>query len=144
MKCSGYVLFAPLCPYSCPNHAFACSLSLALRGLDANDLSLCILLNCIRLRCRQAKLLAAAKFNALSDAFLGMKRAGKHDEEALKLSMKVLELNPEFYTAWNFRREFFSAQIKNCSGDEVKKVVTVGRAWHWLRCDERQRIYTTF
>jgi hypothetical protein len=81
----------------------------------------------------QAKLAAAAKFNALADAVLGMKRAGKYDEEGLKLSMKVLELNPEFYTAWNFRREIFSSQIKTCSDGGVKKVILFLRVGNLAR-----------
>jgi geranylgeranyl transferase type-2 subunit alpha len=38
-----------------------------------------------------------------------MKRESKHDEESLKMSMKVLEINPEFYSAWNFRRQILSS-----------------------------------
>lgn len=30
----------------------------------------------------------------------------QYDEESMGLAAKVLELNPEVYTAWNFRREF--------------------------------------
>ena len=63
--------------------------------------------------CPQAKLAAAAKFNALSSAMIEMKRAGKYDEESLKMSMKVLEMNPEFYSVWNFRRQIFSALTKS-------------------------------
>jgi hypothetical protein len=29
---------------------------------------------------------------------LEMKRAGKYDDESLKMSMKVIEINPEFLT----------------------------------------------
>ena len=50
-----------------------------------------------------------------------MKRAGKHDEGSLRMSMKVLALNPEFYTAWNFRRQILSSFIKT-SPETVKKV----------------------
>jgi len=57
----------------------------------------------------QAKEAAAAKFNTLSSAVLEMKRESKHDEESLKMSMKVLEINPEFYSAWNFRRQILSS-----------------------------------
>jgi len=80
-------------------------------------------LTCVRWP--QAKAAAAAKFNTLSSSILEMKRAGKHDDESLKASMKVLELNPEFYSAWNFRREIFSSQIKN-SAEGVVKVAYLG------------------
>ena len=34
----------------------------------------------------------AVKFNVLSGAVLEMKREGKHDQESLKMTMKVLEV----------------------------------------------------
>ena len=65
------------------------------------------------------KLAAAAKVNALSTAMLERKRAGAHDEDSLALSMKVLELNPEFYSAWNFRRQILSTRIRSAAGPEA-------------------------
>ena len=65
------------------------------------------------------KLAAAAKVNALSTAMLERKRAGAHDEDSLALSMKVLELNPEFYSAWNFRRQILSTRIRSAAAPEA-------------------------
>jgi len=53
----------------------------------------CDLFRCLRACCtRQAKLAHAVKFNVLSGAVLEMKREGKHDQESLKMTMKVLEV----------------------------------------------------
>ncbi len=86
----------------------------------------------------QAKAAAAAKFNALSASILEMKRAGKHDDESLKASMKVLELNPEFYSAWNFRREIFSSHIKNSAQEVVKVACLSMLGWVERGCDGRE------
>lgn len=41
----------------------------------------------------------------------GQKAAKEYDEVSLDLTTKALQLNPELYTAWNFRREVLSLGI---------------------------------
>ena len=42
-------------------------------------------------------------YGKLSAEVLGRRAAGRQDPESLALSAKLLELNPEVYTVWNYR-----------------------------------------
>lgn len=50
--------------------------------------------------CAQGQLLGQ-----LCNEVLTRRAARQYDEESLALAARLLELNPEVYTAWNFRRE---------------------------------------
>lgn len=50
-----------------------------------------------------------AHYRQLTDALLESKAKGIYNEEALANTTKLLSLNPEFYTIWNYRREIFDA-----------------------------------
>jgi geranylgeranyl transferase type-2 subunit alpha len=49
--------------------------------------------------------LQAALFGQLSKEVLDRRAAARYDPESLALSAKLLELHPEVYTVWNYRRE---------------------------------------
>ena len=49
--------------------------------------------------------LQAALYGKLAAEVLGRHAAGRHDEQSLKLSARLLELNPEVYTVWNYRKD---------------------------------------
>ncbi len=44
-------------------------------------------------------------FGQLSKEVLARRQSRRYDEESLGLAAKLLELNPEVYTVWNYRRE---------------------------------------
>lgn len=44
-------------------------------------------------------------YRGLSSQVNDLRAAGKKDKEALELNTKLLKINPEFYTMWNYRRE---------------------------------------
>lgn len=45
----------------------------------------------------------AALYGKLAAEVLGRRRARQYDAESLQLSARLLELNPEVYTVWNYR-----------------------------------------
>ena len=47
----------------------------------------------------------AAKYGKVVAAIRQRRAQKLHDVESLGLTSKILELNPEFYTLWNFRKE---------------------------------------
>jgi len=57
----------------------------------------------------EQKVANAAKFISykknLTDKALTKIRNNIHDEEGMELSQKILEINTEFYTMWNYRRD---------------------------------------
>lgn len=50
-------------------------------------------------------LLQAALLGQLLEKVLSARRAKQYDSKSMELSAKLLELNPEIYTVWNYRRE---------------------------------------
>ncbi|XP_021776371.1 geranylgeranyl transferase type-2 subunit alpha 1-like [Chenopodium quinoa] len=55
----------------------------------------------------------ASKLRALQSQFLNYHHSRNFDKEAVEISAKLLETNPEFYTAWNYRKlavEYFLSQ----------------------------------
>ena len=45
--------------------------------------------------------------------------ACSYTKEAIELSFKLLEINPEAYTAWNYRKLAFQHNIKELSDPEA-------------------------
>ncbi|KXN90513.1 Geranylgeranyl transferase type-2 subunit alpha [Leucoagaricus sp. SymC.cos] len=48
-----------------------------------------------------------AEYLALTDQVLSRKKQKYWSEDALELTSKLLQVNPEFYTIWNYRRNIF-------------------------------------
>jgi len=48
------------------------------------------------------------KYVALKDAVLAKRSTQALDEEAYQLSAKLLEINPDFYSLWNYRRDILN------------------------------------
>ncbi|KNA10205.1 hypothetical protein SOVF_146600, partial [Spinacia oleracea] len=46
----------------------------------------------------------AAKLRTLQSQFINYHHNLNYDKEAVEISAKLLEINPEFYTAWNYRK----------------------------------------
>ncbi len=51
----------------------------------------------------------AALYAKLQAGVLTRRAAGAHDTESLDLTARLLELNPEVLTAWNFRRDILAS-----------------------------------
>lgn len=58
----------------------------------------------------------AALFGQLSAEVLERRAARRYDAESLMLAGKLLELHPEVYTAWNYRREALQS-VNDCRHD---------------------------
>ena len=54
------------------------------------------------LAARAAKI---AKYNAAKGAFLTARANKQMDERSFQLTKTLIELNPDFYSLWNFRKE---------------------------------------
>jgi geranylgeranyl transferase type-2 subunit alpha len=54
---------------------------------------------------RQERLKKIAKYTKLSETVLGLRAAQVMTPEAFALTTKLLEINPEIYTLWNYRRD---------------------------------------
>ncbi|KAJ3284743.1 hypothetical protein HK104_009799 [Borealophlyctis nickersoniae] len=61
------------------------------------------------------------EYRALSDKLSEKRRNREFDDEALGLTTSIVSLNPEFYTAWNFRREILLETFKSLDEDERQK-----------------------
>jgi len=61
------------------------------------------------LAARAAKI---AKYNAAKGAFLTMRAARQMDERAVALTKTLIELNPDFYSLWNFRKEIIINMVE--------------------------------
>jgi geranylgeranyl transferase type-2 subunit alpha len=66
--------------------------------------------------------LQAALLGELLHKVLGARASRNYDPRNLELSARLLELNPEIYTVWNYRREALQPPISN-GGDEAVTVV---------------------
>ena len=61
-----------------------------------------------------------AQYRALSAAVMARRAARQYDEESLGLTGKLLENNPECYTAWNYRRELLGALLADKTEAETR------------------------
>lgn len=85
----------------------------------------------------------AALFGELCGRVLQARKDGDYGEESLKMSEKLLELNPEMYTVWNYRREYLEPVIAEGGEHAVQAVA------HELGLTERAlmknpKSYSTF
>ncbi|CAN6215935.1 unnamed protein product [Urochloa humidicola] len=63
----------------------------------------------------------AAKLRDLQEQVLRNHHSRTYTKEAIGLSFKLLEINPEAYTAWNYRKLAFQHHIKELSDPEAIK-----------------------
>lgn len=56
--------------------------------------------------------LQTAKYAKLTEVVLTRRQAKQYDAETMKLAAALLELNPDVYTAWNFRREALTETLQ--------------------------------
>ena len=54
-------------------------------------------------------------FGRLCDEVLRRRAAGRTDAESVTLAGKLLEQNPEVYTAWNLRRDALTPVLQVCT-----------------------------
>ncbi|KAI5960362.1 BET4 [Candida pseudojiufengensis] len=60
-------------------------------------------------------------YRELTDYLLQSKKEHIYDEENFKLTTTLLNLNPEFYTIWNYRREILTNLYNNFNSNEDEK-----------------------
>eukprot|EP00966_Prymnesium_polylepis_P269103 6216414-Prymnesium_polylepis.1 len=51
----------------------------------------------------------AQRYNELSGAVMGMRARAQHDAAALDAAARVVQINPDMATVWNFRRQVLEA-----------------------------------
>eukprot|EP01116_Phalansterium_solitarium_P005907 TRINITY_DN1815_c0_g2_i1.p1 TRINITY_DN1815_c0_g2~~TRINITY_DN1815_c0_g2_i1.p1 ORF type:complete len:182 (+),score=13.98 TRINITY_DN1815_c0_g2_i1:156-701(+) len=56
---------------------------------------------------KNAELEKIQKFRSLQAAFMQKRAAQALDQEVLDITASLLDMNPEFYTLWNYRRQVF-------------------------------------
>lgn len=56
---------------------------------------------------------------ALEKDVLARKSAKEYSEEVLGKTTQLLDLNPEFYTIWNYRRSILLSLFPDLTGEEV-------------------------
>ncbi|CAL1403703.1 unnamed protein product [Linum trigynum] len=59
----------------------------------------------------------AEKLRALQSEFLSNHQNKIYSKEAVELSAKLLEINPELYTAWNYRKLAVQQNLAQCESD---------------------------
>ncbi|CAH1454177.1 unnamed protein product [Lactuca virosa] len=76
-----------------------------------------------------ASALKAAKIRSLQTQFLQNHHNNIYTKEALELNAKLLEINPEFMTAWNYRKLAFEhnissqSEVEKADSDHVKSII---------------------
>ncbi|KAG2075993.1 rab-protein geranylgeranyltransferase [Suillus decipiens] len=85
------------------------------------------------------------EFLALTDDVLSRKKKQEWSDDAFELTQRLLQINPEFYTVWNYRRNILLSgifphstpeQINNLLSDELSLTTTSLKAnpkvyWIW-------------
>eukprot|EP00164_Ancoracysta_twista_P002914 GFYU01003878.1.p1 GENE.GFYU01003878.1~~GFYU01003878.1.p1 ORF type:complete len:637 (-),score=114.60 GFYU01003878.1:44-1954(-) len=70
---------------------------------------------------REALNKKAALYKQLSTTVLQQRKDGVKTQESLALTTKVLEVNPEFSTVWNFRREIIQSLFDSQSEEQIQQ-----------------------
>jgi len=85
------------------------------------------------------------EFNKLSQAVLARKKQNDWSQESFNLATKILQVNPEFYTVWNYRRHILingmfahspAETIRDLLSDELAMTMTALKShpkvyWIW-------------
>ena len=106
---------------------------------------------------QRERALKAAKYSKVIAAIRQRRAQKLHDAESLGLTSKILELNPEFYTLWNFRKEILlqmfaaaaeASQRQALNAEELRLTLTAIKrqpksyaAWYhrkWVVCKARE------
>ena len=86
--------------------------------------------------CAQAALLGQLLAEVLS-----RRQAKRHDAPSLALAAKLLELNPEVYTAWNFRREALEAVLDAGGAPAPSCCLLAAPLWPHCLLDDCERLH---
>ncbi|KAF7966885.1 hypothetical protein HWV62_36635 [Athelia sp. TMB] len=83
-----------------------------------------------------------ADYLALSDDVLARKKAKEYSPEAFELTTRLLQVNPEFYTAWNYRRNILTHGIfPTSSPDEIDALLDSDLGMTTQALKEHPKVY---
>ncbi|KAF9532343.1 rab-protein geranylgeranyltransferase [Crepidotus variabilis] len=73
---------------------------------------------------KRKELAKIEEFNALTQRILARKKGNDWSDEAFQLTTKLLQINPEFYTLWNYRRNILlKGKFPNSSPEQVHELL---------------------
>mmetsp|Transcript_5489 Transcript_5489/g.18568 ORF Transcript_5489/g.18568 Transcript_5489/m.18568 type:complete len:224 (+) Transcript_5489:271-942(+) len=75
----------------------------------------------VDVKAEQAKKEKAELYGALQSGVIARVKAGLLDQESLDASAKLLQLNPDVYTAWNFRKKILTHLLEASKDDEAAR-----------------------
>ncbi|KAL9997777.1 putative protein geranylgeranyltransferase type II [Helianthus debilis subsp. tardiflorus] len=70
-----------------------------------------------------ASALKAAELRSLQSQFLHNHHNNIYTKEALELNAKLIEANPEFMTAWNYRKLAFEHSQSEADSDRIQAII---------------------
>ncbi|KZV85101.1 rab-protein geranylgeranyltransferase [Exidia glandulosa HHB12029] len=83
-----------------------------------------------------------ADYRALEEDVIARKRAGDYSEEAFTLTTKLLKLNFEYYSVWNYRRQILErATFPNASPDKINEVLSVELTFTSAALRQHPKVY---
>jgi len=71
---------------------------------------------------KEAELKRIQQFIQITDQTFSKRAEKLFDVDLLSLATRILELNPEFYTAWNLRRQIFQALSETKTSEELEEL----------------------
>jgi len=81
-------------------------------------------------------------YKALQEKVLKLKNGKVYDAECFRLTTMLLQVNPEFYTIWNYRRDIMTNYYKTqLSEDELKALFDQELGFIMLRLKEFPKVY---
>ncbi|KAG7704805.1 hypothetical protein KL950_003978 [Ogataea haglerorum] len=64
-----------------------------------------------------------ARYRALTDRVLDNKQNRVYNGKTLAQTEELLDINPELYTVWNYRRDILLEQFKTCDSDAIHDII---------------------
>lgn len=81
-------------------------------------------------------------YRALQDKVLNLKNEKTYTADSFKLTTELLQLNPEFYTVWNYRRDIISNHFtKELNAEELIKLFDQELGFIMLRLKDFPKVY---
>ncbi|KAF8337487.1 rab-protein geranylgeranyltransferase [Cantharellus anzutake] len=96
----------------------------------------------VRAERKEKELEKIKSYTALTKAILDRRNAKDYSNEALESTTRLLQLNPEFYTIWNYRREIFLRGLfPNSAPKDVNRFLQDDLAFTLSALKEHPKVY---